>query len=134
MKVRVYSKRYGIVIIAISVIGILVGLLTSSLRGQFSMTIPSCLLFLGIGVLYLTRPWFEFDGRQIIVYAIFVPLRRTYSIEKPEDLEIIKNQAYLNKKNLGLNSIFVDSSDWQKFLALVKKMKENNYHLSSVSN
>lgn len=124
MNVRVgYNKWVGRTLIILSVINLVLFLLLV-LVGEYTFkTGVPALIMLGIGILHLRKPYFEFDGQQISVPNLLTGFRKNYVLDRPEDIEIRENRIFIRQKKISIYHWYANHNDWQQFLASVQETK-----------
>jgi hypothetical protein len=112
-----YKKSLAYIFIAMGALNLLLGL--NLLRvgvPHFSIFIGIVILMLGIG--YLTKPYATVSDRELIVPAMFGPIKRTYEYESLDRVRI-ENSKILIQTHAGgwqpvaIAKFLVRNEDWQ---------------------
>ena len=121
-----YKKSVGVIFILTGLIYDCVYLLFVLMGEENSFT-PITMGFIGIlfGILFLTKPYFEYDEKSLKLFALLGFTVASYSFDSLSDLELERNKLLLRqgeqRKRINISVWMVDSKGWQTFVGKVTR-------------
>ena len=82
--------------------------------------ITSGFILLLLGVLFLTRKYFEYDENSLTLYNMLGNVKSKYKFSSLQDIELEGKKLYVvqgdSRKKNYITAYMVDKEDWQAFL------------------
>ena len=111
-----YQALWGRLYFAFGIIFGLIFILGAIILDDYSIlfNLLLCVMMFIIGKAMTKKPYAVYNSKEIIQYSFFGNIRKHYSFNKPDEIEIRNNHFYLNNKKLKMNNWFVDKRDWER--------------------
>jgi hypothetical protein len=114
MSVR-YNPALGVILIVLGAVNIILALWLLQVSGSGGFSLFLGPLFVIIGILQLTRSYFEFlpSSGTIVVKALVGPARREFSKLSVDGNRILHTRADGRTKKVPVNRLLARGSEWQ---------------------
>ena len=110
-----YKPAMGISFLVVATFMILVSLMLGP-----PQTLVAGIILLVVGALYLSRPFAEVKAKEVVVYALIGPVRKTFPFTSISELRVADGKLYLGPDMLPVSKWLVKAGDWNALIARVK--------------
>lgn len=135
MKVR-FNSNLGVVYIVLGIIVLFLHLYVISLTGRTDTTttirLAVPLMLIVIGILYLTKVYFEVTKKELIIYSPIGFMQKQYSFNSYADFVVDGKKIFLQRdgklKRIRLYKFSANAQDWHAFLNLISNDLTHELH------
>jgi len=119
-----FNPAWGIFFIAMGVVLLFLNLVLLNLGAGRGLQLVFSLFISLIGILYMTRPYFELRANELVMFNLFGMELKNYPFQSLKDFQTIDNKIYLNtngkSKRIRLSKTMAKKADWEKFIQTIR--------------
>ena len=115
-----YKQGWGIFFIVFGLILTGLNLMLLNMGAGRGFQVVFCLFLTFIGVMYLSKPYFELRSNEIVLFNLFGMELKRYAFTDLNQLQVLDGKVYLNtegqSKKLRLSKFMSRTADWEAFI------------------
>lgn len=122
---KIYYKQFwGVMFIVMGAALLFLNLMLLNLGSIRIMQLALSFFIAIIGILYLTRPYFELRTNEIVLFNLFGMELKTYRFDSLQQIQVLDGKIYINNENesrkVRLNRSMARTEDWEKFIRTIR--------------
>lgn len=118
-----YNQAWGIFFVVFGVILVGLNLMLLNMGAGRGFQVFFCLFITFIGIMYLTKPYFELRLNEIVLFNLFGMEIKRYAFNNISQLQVLDGKIYLNmdgnSKKLRLSKYMSRQTDWDSFIRAI---------------